>query len=92
MQLRRPPIISRLNEFLNVLLTKRRKRQSFSDSSTNLSPEPKKPKQCDASNSPRNEHIEEGDDVILSALDMRRSLRHDLCRPPAPGEMHGTAP
>ena len=64
----RPPSIINLDdlmgEVLNLQLSKRRTRLLFSDSSLDISPEPKK--------------IKEGDDIILSALNMAEDLQKPL--------------
>ena len=65
-------------EFFKLLLSKRRTRQPSSDSSLDTSPEPKKLKECDTSNSSEGEREEEGDDIILSALNMAEGLQKPL--------------
>ena len=78
----RPPNITHLDdlmeEFLKLLLSKRRTRQLSSDSSLDTSPGPKKLKECDNSNSSEGEHDEEGDDIILSALNMAEVIQEPL--------------
>ena len=64
-----------MEEFFKLLLSKRRTRQLSSDSSLDTSPEPKKLKECDSSNSSEGEREEEGDDIILSALNMAEGLQ-----------------
>ena len=66
-----------MEEFFKLLLSKRRTRQLSSDSSLDTSPEPKKLKECDSSNSSEGER-EEGDDIILSALNMAEGLQKPL--------------
>ena len=71
----RPPNITHLDdsmeELVKLLLTKRRRTsQLSSDSSLDTSPEPKKLKECDNSNSPEGERDEEGDDIFRPALNM----------------------
>ena len=63
-----------MEEFFGLLLTDRRTRQLSSDSSLDTSPQPKKLKECDSSNSSEGER-EEGDDIILSALNMAEGLQ-----------------
>ena len=76
---KRPPNISHLDvlmkEFLKLLLSKRRTRQSSSDSSLVTSPEPKKLSECDNPNSSEGGRDEEGDDIILSALNMAEVIQ-----------------
>ena len=67
-----------MEEFFKLLLSKRRTRQLSSDSSLDTSPEPKKLKECDSSNSSEGEREEEGDDIILSALNMAEGLQKPL--------------
>ena len=67
-----------MEEFFKLLLSKRRTRQLSSDSSLDTSPEPKKLKECDSSNSSEGEREEEGDDIILSALNMAEDLQKPL--------------
>ena len=67
-----------MGEFFKLLLSKRRTRQLSSDSSLDTSPEPKKLKECDSSNSSEGEREEEGDDIILSALNMAEGLQKPL--------------
>ena len=67
-----------MEEFLKLLLSKRRTRQLSSDSSQDTSPEPKKPRECDNPNSSEGERDEEGDDIILSALNMTEALQKPL--------------
>ena len=67
-----------MEEFLKLLLSKRRTRQLSSDSSLDTSPEPKKPRECDNPNSFEGECDEEGDDIILSALNMTEALQKPL--------------
>ena len=67
-----------MGKFFKLLLSKRRTRQLSSDSSLDTSPEPKKLKECDSSNSSKGEHEEEGDDIILSALNMAENLQKPL--------------
>jgi len=67
-----------MEEFFKLLLSKRRTRQLSSDSSLDTSPEPKKLKECDSSNSSEREREEEGDDIILSALNMAEGLQKPL--------------
>ena len=78
----RPPNITHLDdlmaEFFKLLLTKRRKSQLSSDSSLDTSPEPKKLKECDNSNSSEGERDEEGDDIFLSALNMPEVIQKPL--------------
>ena len=79
----RPPKISHLDvlmeEFLKLLLSKRRTRQLSSDSSLDTSPEPKKLRECDNPNSSEGERDEEGDDdIILSALNMAEVIQKPL--------------
>lgn len=78
----RPPNISLLDdlmeEFFKLLLSKRRTRQLSSDSSLDTSPEPKKLRECDNPNSSEEERDEEGDDIILSALNMTEVLQKPL--------------
>ena len=79
----RPPNISHLDvlmeEFLKLLLSKRRTRQLSSDSSLDISPEPKKLRECDNPNSSEGERDEEGeDDIILSALNMAEVIQKPL--------------
>ena len=79
----RPPNISHLDvlmeEFLKLLLSKRRTRQLSSDSSLDTSPEPKKLRECDNPNSSEGERDEEGeDDIILSALNMAEVIQKPL--------------
>ena len=78
----RPPNISHLDdlmeEFLKLLLSKRRTRQLSSDSSLDTSPEPKKPRECDNPNFSEGECDEEGDDIILFALNMTEALQKPL--------------
>ena len=66
-----------MEKFFKLLLSKRRTRQLSSDSSLDTSPEPKKLKECDSSNSSEGER-EEGDDIILSALNMAENLQKPL--------------
>lgn len=66
-----------MEKFFKLLLSKRRTRQLSSDSSLDTSPEPKKLKECDSSNSSKGER-EEGDDIILSALNMAENLQKPL--------------
>ena len=65
-----------MKEFFKLLLSKRRTRQ-LSDSSLDTSPEPKKLKECASSNSSEGEH-EEGDNIMLSALNMTEGLQKPL--------------
>ena len=79
----RPPNISHLDvlmeEFLKLLLSKRRTRQLSSDSSLDTSPEPKKLRECDNPNSSEGEQDEEGDgNIILSALNMAEVIKKPL--------------
>ena len=67
-----------MEEFFKLLLSRRRTRQLSSDSSLDTSPEPKKLKECDSSNSSEGEREEEGDDIILSALNMAEGLQKPL--------------
>ena len=69
-----------MEEFFKLLLSKRRTRQLSSDSSLDTSPEPKKLKECDSFNSSEREREreEEGDDIIISALDMAEGLQKPL--------------
>ena len=67
-----------MEEFFKLLLSKRRTSQLSSDSSLDTSPEPKKVKECDSSNSSEGEREEEGDDIILSALNMAEGLQKPL--------------
>ena len=67
-----------MEEFFKLLLSNRRTRQPSSDSSLDTSPEPKKLKECDSSNSSEGEREKEGDDIILSALNMAEGLRNPL--------------
>ena len=66
-----------MEKFFKLLLSKRRTRQLSSDSSLDTSPEPKKLKECDNFNSSEGER-EEGDDIILSALNMAENLQKPL--------------
>ena len=66
-----------MEKFFKLLLSKRRTRQLSSDSSLDTSPEPKKLKESDSSNSSKGER-EEGDDIILSALNMAETLQKPL--------------
>ena len=66
-----------MEEFFKLLLSKRRTRQLSSDSSLDTSPERKKLKECDSSNSSGGER-EDGDDIILSALNMAEGLQKPL--------------
>ena len=66
-----------MKKFFKLLLSKRRTRQLSSDSSLDTSPEPKKLKESDSSNSSKGER-EEGDDIILSALNMAETLQKPL--------------
>ena len=66
-----------MEEFFKLLLSKRRTRQLSSDSSLDTSPEPKNLKECASSNSSEGEH-EEGDDIMLSALNMTEGLQKPL--------------
>lgn len=59
-----------MEEFLKLLLSKKRTKQLSSHSSLDTSPEPKKLRECDNPNSPEGERHGEGDDIILSALNM----------------------
>ena len=79
----RPPNISHLDvfmeEFLKLLLSKRRTRQLSSDSSLDTSPEPKKLRECDNPNSSKGERDKEGDEnIILSALNMAEVIQKPL--------------
>ena len=65
-------------EFFKLLLSKRRTSQLSSDSSLDTSPEPKKVKECDSSKTSEGEREEEGDDIILSALNMAEGLQKPL--------------
>ena len=67
-----------MEEFFKLLLSKRRTRQLSSDSSLDTSPEPKKLKECDSFNSSEGELEQEGDDIILSALNMAEGLQKPL--------------
>ena len=67
-----------MEEFFKLLLSKRRTRQLSSDSSLDTSPEPKNLKECDSSNSCEGEREEEGDDIILSVLNMAEGLQKPL--------------
>ena len=67
-----------MEEVLNLQLSKRRTRQLSSDNSLNISPEPKKLKEGDISYSSASEHKEEGDNIILSALNMAEDLHKPL--------------
>ena len=67
-----------MEEFFKLLLSNRRTRQLSSDSSLDNPPEPKKLKECDSSNSSEGEREEEGDDIILSALNMAEGLQKPL--------------
>ena len=63
-------------EFIDILLSKRRARQSSDDSTgSNSSPEAKKLRECD--HSPEDENSEEGDE-ILSTLDMAGGFQKTL--------------
>ena len=78
-----PPNISHLDvlmeEFLKLLLSKRRTRQLSSDSSLDTSPEPKKLRECHNPNSSEGERDKEGDDdIILSALNMAEVIQKPL--------------
>ena len=64
-----------MEKCFKLLLSKIRTRQLSSDSSLDTSPEPKKLKECDSSNSSEGEHEEEGDNIILSALNMAENLQ-----------------
>ena len=78
----RLPNISHLDdlmeEFLKLLLSKRRTRQLSSDISLDTSPEPKKLRECDTPNSSDGERDEEGGDIILSPLNMTEVLQKPL--------------
>ena len=67
-----------MEEFFKLLLSKRRTSQLSSDSSLDTSPEPKKVKECDSSKTSEGEREEEGDDIILSALNMAEGLQKPL--------------
>ena len=75
----RPPNITNLDDSMeegfNLLLSKRRTSQLSSDSSLDTSPEPKKLKEGDISYSSGGERNEDGDDIILSALNMAEDLQ-----------------
>ena len=60
------------------MLSKRRNRQLPSDSSSNSSPEPKKPRECDITNSPDSEHGEEDDYETLCDSNMAESFQWSL--------------
>ncbi|KAK2550799.1 hypothetical protein P5673_028479 [Acropora cervicornis] len=64
-----------MEEGFNLLLSKRRTSQLSSDSSLDTSPEPKKLKEGDISYSSGGERNEDGDDIILSALNMAEDLQ-----------------
>ena len=66
-----------MEDFFKLLLTKKRTSQFYSDSSLDTSPEPKKLKECDKSNSSQAER-NEGDDIILSALNMAEAFQKPL--------------
>ena len=67
-----------MEKFLKLLVSKRRTSQLSSDTSLDTSPEPKKLKECDSSNSSEGEREEEGDHIILSALNMAENLQKPL--------------
>ena len=80
----RTPNITNLDDLVkegfNLLLSKRRTSQLSSDSSLresrlHTSPEPKKLKESDISYSSEGERNGEGDDIILSALNMAKDLQ-----------------
>ena len=64
-----------MEKCFKLLLSKIRTRQLSSDSSLDTSPEPKKLKECDSSNSSEGEHKDERDNIILSALNMAENLQ-----------------
>ena len=78
----RSPNITNLDDLMeegfNLLLSKRRTSQLSSDSSLDTSPESKKLKEGDISYSSEGERNEEGDDIILSALNMAEDLQKPL--------------
>ena len=78
----RPPNITNLDDLMeegfNLLLRERRTNQLSSDSSLDTSPESKKLKEGDISYSSEGERNEEGDDIILSALNMAVDLQKPL--------------
>ena len=78
----RPPNITNLDDLMeegfNLLLRKRRTNQLSCDSSLDTSPESKKLKEGDISYSSEGERNEEGDDIILSALNMAVDLQKPL--------------
>ena len=67
-----------MEEFLKLLISKRRTSQLSSDSSLDTSPEPKKLRECNNPNSPEGERDGEGDDIILSALNMTEVIQKPL--------------
>ena len=67
-----------MEKCFKLLLSKRRTRQLSSDSYLDTSPEPKKLKECDSSTSSEGECEEEGDDIILCALNMAENLQKPL--------------
>ena len=69
-----------MEEFLKLLLSKRKTGQLSSDSSLlwDTSPEPKKLRECDNPDSSEGERYEEGDDIILPALNMTEVLQKPL--------------
>ena len=78
----RPPNITNLDDLMeegfNLLLSKRRTSQLSFDSSLDTSPESKKLKEGDISYSSEGERNGEGDDIILSALNMAEDLQKPL--------------
>lgn len=64
-----------MQEVLNLQLSQRRARQLSSDSSLDIWPEPKKLKESDISYSSEGERNEEGDNIILFALNMAEDLQ-----------------
>ena len=67
-----------MEEFLKLLISKRRTSQLFSNSYLDTLPEPKKLRECKNANSPEGERDGEGDDIILSALNMTEVIQKPL--------------